>query len=208
MELNDTYREIVFIRTQLFRLTHNISHCLSINICNSFFNRQERSFYFLYVREKSRIDSKCNWLLLKQKKKLSKNCFKDIKPICYYQKTKIILCTPIGSILLTRQLMKYILNSWPFFHQCLLHHPSLYFKIYSWERIFLCRLEINFHSFIIFFYYRHADDILWWYLPLWLIWFLTFCILLSASENSVYHRDDRLNFLDALIINNNKIKFD
>jgi len=151
LELNDTYREIVFIRTQLFRLTHNISHCLSINICNSFFNRQERSFYFLYVREKSRIDSKCNWLLLKQKKKLSKNCFKDIKPICYYQKTKIILCTPIGSILLKRQLMKYILNSWPFFHQCLLHHPSLYFKIYSWERIFLCRLEINFHrySFII-----------------------------------------------------------
>ena len=81
--LNDTYKKKDSTRVQLFRF----AHAISLPICDAFFDKQGKSSYLLFLRERSRIDSKCCWLLLKQREELLNNNIRNIRPIRYYQKT-------------------------------------------------------------------------------------------------------------------------
>ena len=60
---------------------------LFIFICDALFEKQGKSSYLFFLRERSRIDSKCSWLLSKRKEELLNNNIKNIRPIRYYQKT-------------------------------------------------------------------------------------------------------------------------
>jgi len=86
MELNDAFRTLHNSRSHIFCLSRKIFHCIPINICNSFMNRQERSLYQFYCNEKIRLNKKIKYL----RKKDKKNSISKIKKInyCYYRDKK------------------------------------------------------------------------------------------------------------------------
>ena len=83
LELNDTYKKIDSTWVQLFRFVHIISCYFPIHICDAFFDKQGKSSYLFFLRERSGIDSKCCWLLSKRREELLNNNIN--RPIRYYQ---------------------------------------------------------------------------------------------------------------------------
>jgi len=80
IELNDAYRSINYFRNCLFRLARDIMKNLPLKIANNFFDYQERNLFTFFIRERNRIDKKCDWLIHRRNSFVSNN----IKPVKYY----------------------------------------------------------------------------------------------------------------------------
>jgi len=80
IEINDAHRSINYFRNRLFYLARNITKNLPLQITNKFFDYQERNLYTLFIRDRNRIDRRCNWLIYKRDSTANKN----IKPLRYY----------------------------------------------------------------------------------------------------------------------------
>jgi len=81
--LNDAFRALHGSKAHVFHLVRKISGCVSNNVCNSFFDKQEQSLYLFYQKEKNRVSKKMKGLLKKQ----TKDSISLAKNIRYYYYT-------------------------------------------------------------------------------------------------------------------------
>jgi len=80
LELNDTYRQLIFIRNKLYKVYNKITKVLPWMVAKRFFGRQERSNIVRWSIEVSRINRKIEWLTFKKNEEIKKT----IKPIKYF----------------------------------------------------------------------------------------------------------------------------
>jgi len=71
---------INYSRNCLFHLARDITKNLPLKIARNFFDYQERNLFTLFIRDRNRIDKKCDWLIYKRDSTINKN----IKSIKYY----------------------------------------------------------------------------------------------------------------------------
>jgi len=80
LELNDAYKQLLFIRNRIYKVYNNILKSLPWFITKQFFGRQENNNRLKWSKEMSRINKKIE--LLTSRKIV--NIKKDIKPIKYF----------------------------------------------------------------------------------------------------------------------------
>jgi len=80
IELNDAYRSINHFRNCFFHLARDITKNLPVKIANNFFDYQERNLYTFFIKDRNRIDKKCDWLIYKRDSTVNNN----IKSVKYY----------------------------------------------------------------------------------------------------------------------------
>ncbi|XP_071649570.1 uncharacterized protein [Temnothorax longispinosus] len=80
LELSDTYRQIDYLRTQIFRTVRSVSQCLPFHTYNSFFLSQNKSLHRFDIAKHYSITKKMSWLRHKQ----LRDRIKVIKPVRYF----------------------------------------------------------------------------------------------------------------------------
>jgi len=78
LELLDIYNYIRIAHNKLYIISLDLEECIPLSICISFFNRQSRSLFTYYLRERDRYDRKFRFLVSRQKENI------NIDPIHYY----------------------------------------------------------------------------------------------------------------------------